>query len=392
MDFVFIVGLLIFAVLGHFYVTAKTAADAEAKKKEDLNHPADKVIRSRYNFEVRPSQEKNIKIEKLYIYPMRGIMGIEVDSMKVSKFGIKYDREWAIYDGEKLGCVTQSPEVKLTQLRQRIEKDQATKQKYLVISIIESHQHLAPADLPKELRIPIRKEVTGEVVDTGKVKGVREGEQFDQWFSKFLGKPVVFLRSAPGFKKGLPMDILKWGVEEDLTKGFVSKAAIHLVNEASTRDLSKRVLAQYSDPAERARINITSIAFRPNIIVDSKFAYEEDRIQEARVANVFLRLVGFCSRCKAVANNYDTNDRNPELEPNPTIAKFRKHELGTLFGTYHQVEVIGSQEQYRRLMPDFQVPRDRKFDEIYGIIKVGDDIKVRINEQRIEFDPNYQAK
>lgn len=117
MDFVLVVGLLIFAVLGHFYVTAKTAADAEAKRKEDLNHPADKVIRSRYNFEVRPSQEKNIKIEKLYIYPMRGIMGIEVDSMKVSKFGIKYDREWAIYDGEKLGCVTQSPEVKLTQLR-----------------------------------------------------------------------------------------------------------------------------------------------------------------------------------------------------------------------------------------------------------------------------------
>jgi hypothetical protein len=58
----------------------------------------DKEIRSKYSFQVKPEQEKSIKIEKLYLYPMRGIMGIEVDAMKVSKYGIKYDREWAIYD------------------------------------------------------------------------------------------------------------------------------------------------------------------------------------------------------------------------------------------------------------------------------------------------------
>ena len=102
------------------------------------------------------------------------------------------------------------------------------------------------------------------------------------------------------------------------------------------------MLAQYSNPEERDRIKITSIAFRPNIVIDSEFAYEEDRMQEARIGNTLMRIVGFCSRCKAVANNYDTNDRNPELEPNPTLNKFRKHELGTLFGTYHQVEIIGS--------------------------------------------------
>ena len=220
----------------------------------------------------------------------------------------------------------------------------ATKQKYLIISIIESHRAEAPKDLPFEIRIPIRKNPTGEIVDTGKVKGIAEGKEFDAWFSKFLGKESILLRSAPGFKKGLPMNLMKWGQNQDQTKGFVSKCAIHIVNEASNRDLIKRVLAQYSDPAERERIRITSIAFRPNITIDSKFAYEEDRMQEARIGNTFIRLVGYCSRCKAVANNYETNDRNPEFEPNPTLAKYRKHDLGTLFGTYHQVEVIQSQE------------------------------------------------
>ena len=140
---------------------------------------------------------------------MRGIMGIEVDSMKVSQFGIKYDREWAIYDTDKLGCITQSPEVKLTQLRQRFEKDNGTKQKYLVISIIESHQASAPSGLAKEIKIPIKKNPTGEVVDTGKVRGIKEGAEFDKWFSTFLGKSVIFLRASPDFKKDLPMNILK---------------------------------------------------------------------------------------------------------------------------------------------------------------------------------------
>lgn len=54
-------------------------------------------------------------------------MGIEVPACKVSKHGIKYDREWSLFFKEKLGAVTQSPEVKLTLLRQKIEKDPQTK-------------------------------------------------------------------------------------------------------------------------------------------------------------------------------------------------------------------------------------------------------------------------
>ena len=69
---------------------------------------------------------------------MRGVMGIEVPQMKVSKFGIKYDREWSLFDTTKLSVVHQVLQVKLTELRQRIEKNKETKEKWLVISIIDS--------------------------------------------------------------------------------------------------------------------------------------------------------------------------------------------------------------------------------------------------------------
>ena len=385
MDLTILIGLHILGIIALLYFKQKQTQAAEAAR----NHPDDKVIRSRYNLALAPGQEKSIKIQKLWLFPMRGIMGIEVDHLKVSKFGIKYDREWAIYDKEKLGCVGQAAEVKLTQFRQRIEKDLATKQKYLVISLLESCRDQAPKDVPYELRIPIRKNLTGDIVDTGKVQGIAEGEVYDRWFSKIIGREVILLRAAPNFKKGLPLNLMKWGKDEDLTRGFVSKCVLHLVNEASTRDLEKRVLAQYPDEAERSRIKVTSMAFRPNITIDTQFAYEEDRMLEARVGNTMIRLVGYCNRCKAVANNYETNDRNPELEPNPTINKYRKHpELGNLFGTYHQVDIIESPEQFQRLLPDYDVPRDRKFDSVYGIVRAGDEIKVRVSEQRIEFDPS----
>lgn len=57
-------------------------------------------LKERYDLSVTPAQEKTIKVEKLFIYPCRGINGYEVDSIKVSKEGIKYDREFALVDKE----------------------------------------------------------------------------------------------------------------------------------------------------------------------------------------------------------------------------------------------------------------------------------------------------
>lgn len=262
-------------------------------------------------------------------------MGIEVEACKVSQHGIKYDREWGVFNKESLKPITQAAEVKYTIMRQKIEKDTKTKQKFLVFYIIDGHDEVIATLPSKELRISINELPQGEVIDTGKVKGISEGEVAEKWFTAFLGEPAILMRSAPGFIKGLPRNILRWSTEEDQSKSFLSKAALHIINEASVRDLTKRVLANYPDQKDRDLIKVTAMAFRPNIVIDTGVAYEEDKMQEARVANTFIRLVGFCSRCKAVANNYETCDRNPELEPNPTLNKYRKHELGVLFGTYH---------------------------------------------------------
>lgn len=60
-----------------------------------------------------------------------------------------------------------------------------------------------------------------------------------------MGKPVLVLRAAPEFFKAVPKHILKQSLDVDKTQGFVSKAAVHIVNEASVTDLRERVLKKY---------------------------------------------------------------------------------------------------------------------------------------------------
>lgn len=107
MEIIFLI--LLFAVIGYYL--------SFMHNQPNVNHPDDAELRKRYKFDIRPQQEKSVKIDKLVIYPCRGIQGIEVDHVKVSKFGIKYDREWAVYYKDKQTPITLSPEIKFAILR-----------------------------------------------------------------------------------------------------------------------------------------------------------------------------------------------------------------------------------------------------------------------------------
>lgn len=83
----------------------------------------------------------------------------------MSKYGIKYDREWSVYyKNEKMSPITLGPELKFTLLRQRIEKDPKTRQKYLIFSVIDSHKEEADKLPTKELKILIKKKPEGIII------------------------------------------------------------------------------------------------------------------------------------------------------------------------------------------------------------------------------------
>jgi len=45
-----------------------------------------------YNLKVSPSEEIDVPIKDIYLYPVRGIMGIKVEVAEVNPYGLKNDR------------------------------------------------------------------------------------------------------------------------------------------------------------------------------------------------------------------------------------------------------------------------------------------------------------
>ena len=102
-------------------------------------------------------------------------------------------------------------------IRQRFEKDTKTKTKYLVFSVIDAHKDVI-ATLPSaELRLPILKTTSGELVKTPKIQGFNQGKEAEEWFTAFLGRPVLVLRAAPEFFKAVPKHVLKQSLDVDKT-------------------------------------------------------------------------------------------------------------------------------------------------------------------------------
>jgi hypothetical protein len=59
-------------------------------------------------------------------------------------------------------------------------------------------------------------------------------------------------------------------------KGFICEAPLHTVNESSTIALREKVLGYYKTEEERSKIEVESLGFRPNFIIETGTPYEED--------------------------------------------------------------------------------------------------------------------
>jgi len=108
------------------------------------------------------------------------------------------------------------------------------------------------------------------------------------------------------------------------------------------------------------------MTFRPTFVIDEDLdeAYCEEEFMEMRIANIMLRQVGPCVRCKTTSLLWKKNMRHPELEPYTTIDETRNHKEqgGPLFGTYLQPDIIGRKEDFEELLGQYEVPKDRSIE------------------------------
>jgi hypothetical protein len=244
----------------------------------------------------------SIILSSLIYYPIKACRGFEVDSSQVERMGLQHDRRMMVTTSEGK-FLTQRDHPRLA----------------LVTPTLKNGMVELSAPGFDSVQVAIQTSGTSHLVDIWKSKGVPaidQGEEAAQWFSDWLGVQVRLVHIADGFKRVVNE---KYAVNTDDHTGFADGYPILLVSEESLADLNSRL--ETPVPMDR---------FRPNIVVKGCEPFAEDGWNRIQIGDVKLAVVKPCARCEVTTIDKVTLERRKE--PLKTLGKYRKHELGAIFG------------------------------------------------------------
>jgi uncharacterized protein YcbX len=243
-----------------------------------------------------------IELSSLIYYPIKACRGFEVESTLVERMGLEHDRRMMVV----------TPEGKF--LTQREHPRLA-----LVTPALNDGVVTLSAPQFDSLQVAIRTSGTSQPVDIWKSKGVEAVDQGDDaaaWFSGWLGRPVRLVHIADGFKRRVNP---QYAIAEDDHTGFADGYPILIISEESLADLNSRL----ETPLPMNR-------FRPNIVVKGCDPYAEDTWNQIQIGDVKLAIVKACARC--LVTTIDKETLNKSREPLKTLASYRRHPFGAIFG------------------------------------------------------------
>lgn len=243
-----------------------------------------------------------ITVSSLIYYPIKACRGFEVDTAQVERMGLQHDRRMMV--------VTPKGEF-------------LTQREYPRLALVTPALRNGTVELSApnydSLHLGIQTSGTPVSVHVWKSNGVHaidQGEEAAQWFSGWLGTDVRLVHIADGYKRLVNE---KWAVHEDDHTGFADGYPILLASEEGLADLNSRL--DSAVPMNR---------FRPNVVVQGSEPFAEDGWNRIKVGDVELAVVKPCARC--VVTTIDKETLEKRKEPLKTLGKYRKHELGAIFG------------------------------------------------------------
>lgn len=240
-------------------------------------------------------------VKELYIYPIKSLAGISIQSAVAEEMGFENDRRWMLIDD--LGqFITQRKHPILSQFQPKIFD------KKIEISFQEQkHQFF----IDENLKTPISVQVWDDESQVFEVNKLTS-----QWFSDCLGftcKLVKIIEIGDRKHKNKAMNTY-------FNVGLADGYPYLLVGTESLNHLNQKLDEK-----------ITVARFRPNIVVTSKTAHEEDYYDTFRIGKTEFKNVKPCARCIMVNN--DPIKGVVKKEPLKTLSSYRKVDNAVLFGT-----------------------------------------------------------
>ena len=263
----------------------------------------------------------NLTLTHIYIYPIKSLGGISLQSARVEERGLQFDRRWMLVDKNGMFLTQREyPQMALLQVNMKNDKLEVT-HKVKQIS---------------NLRLPISNEKSNSIVVNvwnDVVIAKRLNKEVDLWFSEALDFDCQLVCMNDDSDRFTDKNY----TPEPKQVSFADAYPFLIIGQESLNELNCRL----KEPLPMNR-------FRPNFVFSGGEPFIEDTWKDFMIGDLKFRAVKSCSRCVVTTVNQDTAEK--ASEPLETLAKFRKADNKVLFGQ----NVIG-------------------YDE--GIVKVGDEVE-----------------
>ncbi|NWF88394.1 MAG: MOSC domain-containing protein [Ignavibacteriaceae bacterium] len=264
---------------------------------------------------------KDFKLTEIFIYPIKSLGGISLQSAKVEERGLQHDRRWMLVDKNGM-FLTQREHPQMAMLQVNIRNAE----------LIVTHK-VKPIS---GLQLPISNDQTSSQVVVNVWNDVviakHLSKTIDEWFSDALGLECQLVRMANDADR---ITDSKY-TPEPKHVSFADAYPLLIIGQESLNELNRRL----KEPLPMNR-------FRPNFVFSGGEPFAEDSWKDFLIGELKFKAVKPCSRC--VVTTIDQHSAEKGKEPLETLSKFRKVGNKVMFG----MNVIG-------------------FDE--GIIKVGSEI------------------
>ncbi|WP_264552348.1 MOSC domain-containing protein [Flavobacterium sp. N2038] len=240
-------------------------------------------------------------VKEIYIYPIKSLAGISLNSALAEEMGFENDRRWMLIGNDNVH-VTQREYPLMSQFYPEISED-----KIKITFEGQTHEFLINEYLEKAIDSNVWEDKS-EVFEVN--------AQTSKWFSERLGIDCKLVKIVKAGGRKHESSRLKETFNVSLADGYP-----YLLIGSKSLDFLNEKLDE----------KITIKRFRPNIVLSSQNAHEEDDFTTFKIGEVQFKNIKPCGRCIMVNN--DPERGVIKKEPLKTLSKYRNVNNSVLFGT-----------------------------------------------------------
>ncbi|WP_215225164.1 MOSC domain-containing protein [Echinicola shivajiensis] len=244
-----------------------------------------------------------MKIQDIYIYPIKSLGGIRLQEAEVQTKGLKWDRRWMLVDEHGI-FLSQRSLHHMALLQVDIETDG--------LKVFLKNKPDNNIYIPFE---PETKDFIQVQVWEDRLLGQIVSPIANQWFSEILNIncQLIFMPES-----SLRPVEEKYTVNNE-TVSFADAMPYLLIGQGSLDELNSRL----DNPVPMER-------FRPNLVFSGGAAFQEDQWTHIQIGDCSFKVTKPCARC--VLTTVDQNTGIKGKEPLKTLSTYRRKDNKVLFG------------------------------------------------------------